>query len=197
MCAMYMTACSLVEHSLHLDGQPAGFFEHCPFFCYQVFVCASVMILKVLSNGFFRALLDVEAGTKLIEAAIGALRKMSVVNNDLPARLGDVIGFFCALPDMTAIGGVTVEDVQLKQVTNRLSMSVVYDCLWTWRKYFATMEREEQGRGGEGDIQDKHSCRVLPGMLLTAPSLRVAGGLDDVQDALGLDFALESWDFLI
>lgn len=119
-----------------MDGEGSGLFEHCPFFCYQVFVCAAFVVLKILLNGFFRTLLVEEAGYKLMDAAIVALRKTSVVNNDLPARLGDVIGFFCALPDRAVLGGAGADALRLKQVTNRLSMSVVYDSLWTWRRHF-------------------------------------------------------------
>jgi hypothetical protein len=64
-------------------------------------------------NGYFRSIIDVSAGTRILEAAIAALRKISVVNNDLPARIGDVIGFFCALPDTTVVGGVTIGDLRL------------------------------------------------------------------------------------
>lgn len=110
-------------------------------------------MLKILMNGYFRTLLDVDSGMKLIESAIDALRNISVVNNDLPARLGDVIAFFCALPDHTTLGGVSADDVRLVQVQNRLSMSVVYDCLWTWRRHFQPPEGEN--RGEEVQAQDE------------------------------------------
>lgn len=153
ICALYSTAYSLIELSLSLDVTGAGFFGYCPFFCYQVFVCAAFVMLKILMNGYFRTLLDVDSGMKLIESAIDALRNISVVNNDLPARLGDVIAFFCALPDHTTLGGVSADDVRLVQVQNRLSMSVVYDCLWTWRRHFQPPEGEN--RGEEVQAQDE------------------------------------------
>lgn len=185
ICTTYLSAHALISSTLALDAQQhPGFLEHCPFSCYQVFVCASVILLKVLSNGFFRTLLDdVDEGTRLIEGAIAALRKMSVMNNDVPARLGDVIGFFCALSDMATIGGTTVHDIQLKQVTNRLSMSVVYDCLWTWRRHFMAMERGE-GRQEEASRLD------------TNGQDGASGDNGDIQTMLGFDFALESWDLL-
>lgn len=111
-------------------------------------------------NGFFRLILDVQSGMKLLEAAISSLRKISVVNNDLPARLGDVIAFFCALRDPTVIGGTGVADLRLRQVKNRLSMSVVYDCLWTWRKHFQREEDEGRGRDNYFDAEDKSSSSI-------------------------------------
>ncbi|KAI8649535.1 Zn(2)-C6 fungal-type domain-containing protein [Fusarium keratoplasticum] len=122
---LYLTAQRLIELSIDKATEKTGFCHYCPFFCYQVFTCAAFVVLKILMNGYFRSIIDVSAGTKNLEAAIAALRKISVVNNDLPARLGDVIGFFCALPDTTVVGGVTIDDLRLRQVKNRMSMSVV------------------------------------------------------------------------
>jgi hypothetical protein len=133
---LYHTAYHLIEQSLELDAQEGNFFKYCPFFCYQVFICAAFVVRKILSNGFFQPLLDEDAGMGLLDAVIVALRKISVVNNDLPARLGDVLGFFCTLPDSTALGGATIDMLRLQQVKHRLSMSVVYDSLWTWRHHF-------------------------------------------------------------
>lgn len=137
-------------------------------------------------NGFFQSILDVGSGTKLLEAAIAALRKVSVANNDLPARLGDVIGFFCALPDPTVIGGATIDDLRLKQVKSRLSMSVVYDCLWTWRKHFQTEENEVASRDNSRHAEDKNetSHKVL-GALLTCSPAREILTPNDVQSILG------------
>jgi transcriptional regulatory protein LEU3 len=136
ICTLYNSASSLLNLGQTLDASKFGFFSYCPFFCYQTFVCAAFTILRILSNGFFRTVIDVEAGNALIETAIRTLRVISIANNDLPARLGDVIAFFCSLSDPTALGGVEAKEVRLSQVRNRLSMSVVYDCLWTWRQYF-------------------------------------------------------------
>ncbi|KAL7928938.1 hypothetical protein V8C35DRAFT_207216 [Trichoderma chlorosporum] len=133
--ALYQTAYSLIEQCLEMDNQESGFFHYCPFFCYQVFVSAAFIILKVMMNGYFEKLLDVAAGKRLLDAAISSLRKMSVANNDLPGRLSDVIGFFCTLPDPHVISGDSIDDLRLR-VRNRLSMSIVYDSLWEWRKYF-------------------------------------------------------------
>ncbi|KAJ3466410.1 hypothetical protein MRS44_003974 [Fusarium solani] len=142
---LYLTAQRLIELSIDKATEKTGFCHYCPFFCYQVFTCAAFVVLKILMNGYFRSIIDVSAGTKNLEAAIAALRKISVVNNDLPARLGDVISFFCALPDTTVVGGVTIDDLRLRQVKNRMSMRIVYDCLWTWRRYFQEENEKDVG----------------------------------------------------
>jgi hypothetical protein len=43
--------------------------------------------------------------------------------------LGEAIGFLCTLADTRIIGGGDMTDVVLRQVKNRLSMSVVFDSL--------------------------------------------------------------------
>lgn len=122
-------------------------------------------------NDFFRSLLEggEGAGTRIVEASIAALRRVSVVNNDLPARLGDVLGFFSAAPrppaSMSAVWGATADDLRLRRVKNRLSMSVVYDCLWTWRSYFGRDENRV-------DASDSTSFRVgSEGMFYHHPSV--------------------------
>ncbi|KAL9473652.1 hypothetical protein ACSS6W_008032 [Trichoderma asperelloides] len=109
------------------------------------------IILKVMMNGYFEKLLDVASGKKLLDAAISSLRKMSVANNDLPGRLSDVIGFFCTLTDPRVISGESVDDLRLR-VRNRLSMSIVYDSLWEWRKHFQSDGNRDEN---SAEAQDK------------------------------------------
>jgi transcriptional regulatory protein LEU3 len=156
---LYATASSLITLTISLDSPPTNFLSACPFSCYQAFVCAAFCILRIATNAFFQPLVatstdastanNKESATGLLEVAVSALRKMSVANNDLPARLGDVIGFLCTLPDPAVIGGRTADDLRLRQTRNRLSMSVVYDCLWTWRRHFRAGD-EAGGCGGGG-----------------------------------------------
>jgi len=139
---LYQTARSLIQQGLELDDQDPGFFHFCPFFCYQVFISASFILLKTLMNGYFASLLDVTEGKKLVDAAISAARKMSAANNDLPGRLSDVLAFFCTLPDPRVISGERIDGLQLT-VRNRLTMSIVYDGLWQWRRHFQHGARKQ------------------------------------------------------
>lgn len=150
---LYQTARSLIQQSLDLDKDEKTLFKHCPFFYSQAFVCASFIVLRILNSGY-QSLLDVNDGNVLLNSAISALRKMSVANNDLPARLSDVIGFFCSLSDHRPMSGQTTDGLQLR-VRNRLSMSVVYDSLREWRRYFQT----DQGLNNRRiNVDDKYPC---------------------------------------
>lgn len=154
--ALYTTASALINVTLALDTPPTNFLAYAPFSCYQSFICAAFCILKIATNAFFQTLVNAKAGMGLLEAAIVALRKMSVVNNDLPARLSDVLAFLCALPDPGTVGGQTLDDVRLRQTRNRLSMSVVYDCLWTWRRQFkADASGRDDAAGAAFNTEDE------------------------------------------
>ncbi|KAL2836472.1 hypothetical protein BJY01DRAFT_251969 [Aspergillus pseudoustus] len=130
---LYHTAYSFISRCIEADKRD-GLFQHWPFFCYQAFVAASLTTLKILMSGRFDSTIDVSAGKSLLNSAILALRKMSIANNDLPARLGDVVGFLYSLPRYGPSGQPT-HSLSLR-VRNRSSMSIVYDSLWQWRRYF-------------------------------------------------------------
>jgi hypothetical protein len=66
-------------------------------------------------NGFFAHLVNGKEARCLLDDAVIALRRMSVGNNDLPARLGDAIAFFCALPDPFIMGGGSINDLRLRR----------------------------------------------------------------------------------
>lgn len=157
---LYQTAYSFIEQSLDMDAQ-TSLFHYCPFFCYQMFACASFIVLRITRTKYFESLLDIDAAKELLNAAISALRRISIANNDLPARLSDVIGFFCALPNHGVTRGQMIDSLQL-QVRNRLSMSIVYDSLWEWRKHF------QAGQGPNGDSRTDPTNKYPPSQTLRA-----------------------------
>jgi transcriptional regulatory protein LEU3 len=182
---LYQTARSLIEQGLEMDEQEQGFFHYCPFFSYQVFVSASFILLKILVNGYFESLLDIEAGKKLLNATISALRKMSVANNDLPGRLSDVVAYFYTLPKPRVISGETIDGLQLK-VRNRLTMSIVYDFLWEWRKHF---QIGEQDKNLNHDHQDKYHAIGMHSHLANVDSLHLLfSDTDDIQNVFAFDY---------
>ncbi|KIW95441.1 uncharacterized protein Z519_04025 [Cladophialophora bantiana CBS 173.52] len=135
--ALYSTATSVVEHVRNLDNQSLDFLRFCPLFCYEAFLCAVFILLKVVKNDYFAAIIDADSGKGLVNFSVSALRKISVVNNDLPGRLSDVIAYLWTHPNPSIIGGIGMDGLQLK-VRSRMSMSIVYDSLWRWREQFRT-----------------------------------------------------------
>ena len=192
---LYQTAHDLITLTLQLDIESA-FLKFCPFFCTQMFVCAAFVVLKISNNSFFRAMVDADASARLLESCITALRKMSVANNDIPARLSDVLAFFCTLPRPATVGGYTVEDVRLRQVNTRLSMSVVHDFLRTWRSHFQKRNNETSAPSDVGNIQGEH----LPSSLLLNVYSRCSSDLGsvsgDLNGMMGFDFPMDMTGFL-
>ena len=142
---LYQTASKFVSLTLDIDSQDGGLlFHHWPFFLYQVFVAAAFTLLKIIINGSFESKIDHAAGRALLNSAILALRRMSVANNDLPARLSDVLAFLYSLPANADDHGDMANSVRLR-VRNRLSMSVVYDLLWQWRGHFQNNQNSALG----------------------------------------------------
>lgn len=135
--ALYFTACTFIEHTRTLDTQSSDFLSHCPFYCYEAFLCAAFIILKILRNNYFAAIVDTRSGQTLVNFSVSALRKMSVTNNDLPGRLSDVLAYLWTHPDASIASGRGIDGLQLK-VKSRMSMSIVYDSLWRWRAQFRT-----------------------------------------------------------
>ena len=135
--SLYLTASSLIEHIQRLDNRNSEFVLHCPFFYYEAFLCAALIMLKILKNDYFAAIIDTGSGKKLINFSVSTLRKMSVANNDLPGRLSDVLAYLWTHPDPCITGGPGLDGLQLR-VKSRMSMSIVYDSLRRWREQFRT-----------------------------------------------------------
>lgn len=145
---LYQSAHDFVAQSLAIDQEGEVTLHYWPFFCYQMFVSASCIILRILKNGHFDAAVDVDSGMAFLNSAILALRKMSVANNDLPARLSDVFAFLYSQPGIGGVPGDAPHSLR-PRVLNRLSMSVVYGSLWEWREHFRVCRSTEENMVAE------------------------------------------------
>lgn len=143
---LYSTACGLVQHVQPGDEETSSssLLSFLPHFCYQSFLCAAFVLLKILKNNYFASILDATIGTKLLNSAVTSLRRISVANNDLPGRLSDVLAYLWTHPEPAVISGSDIRGLQLN-VKSRMSMSIVYDSLWRWREQF---QREESMGNG-------------------------------------------------
>lgn len=132
---LYNSASRLTRHTIDADNQSDAILAYCPFFLYQSIVCASLILAKVLKSDYFSLIIDIDGGTKLFNASLNAIRKISVANNDLPGRLVDVLAFLWTQADSHVLCDDGIEGLRLK-VRSRRSVSVVYDSLWRWRDQF-------------------------------------------------------------
>lgn len=155
---LYSTACAMVEHIQPTQDEQFSndLLGSLPFFCYQSFLCAAFVLLKILKNNYFALILDATTGTKLLNSAITSLRRMSVSNNDLPGRLSDVLAYLWTHPEPSLVSGQDIRGLQLK-VQSRMSMSIVYDSLWRWREQF---QHEEASGVTPGQANGEY-CSIL------------------------------------
>lgn len=154
---LYSTACAMVEHIQPPQGEqfPNDLPSSLPFFCYQSFLCAAFVLLKILKNTYFASILDADTGTKLLNSAITSLRRISVTNNDLPGRLSDVLAYLWTHPEPALVSGQDIRGLKLK-VQTRMSMSIVYDSLWRWREQF----QREEASGVTIEQTDGKHCSI-------------------------------------
>lgn len=121
----------------------------------QMIVAACFALLK-LTSSFFAKEIDFERGRQLFHRTIQAIRNMSIINNDLPWRLAELMVQMWngarvetrSLPSQSdnnrgnsETRTVVDDSLQLK-VRCRMSMSLVFDSTWRWREEF-----QAQGRG--------------------------------------------------
>jgi hypothetical protein len=130
--------------SLLLDSGRYGedIFSYLPNYAFQVTFAVGVAILKLLRSPLAEYI-DFEAGKALFNSAITIVRKISVSNNDLPGRLAEVLAQLWTQSSLAFVGqenhSISLESrwqsVQPK-LRSRMSMSIVYDSFWEWRKGF-------------------------------------------------------------
>ncbi|KAH9993282.1 hypothetical protein F4779DRAFT_608826 [Xylariaceae sp. FL0662B] len=115
----------------------------------QMLVAAGFALLKLMRS-FFAKTIDFERGRTLFHKTINAIRRTSVLNNDLQWRLAELMvqmwngarleNNHSSFNDDDA--SVLIDDSLQLKVRCRHSMSLVFDSIWRWRE-----EYQAQGRG--------------------------------------------------
>lgn len=154
--------------STSFEGMNGGILRFATSYILQMIIAACFTLLKLLSS-FFAREIDFERGRQLFHRTIQAIRGMSVINNDLPWRLAELMvqmwnGARIESRSASQNGNgnqertVIDDSLQLK-VRCRMSMSLVFDSIWRWREEF-----QAQGRGNlEGQLL------ILSGSYLSPP----------------------------
>ena len=179
-----------------LDQPPAS-----PFatnYIMQIVLAAGFTLLKLL-NSFFASQVDTVTGRTIFLQTVTALRNISVVQNDLPQRLAEVLA---QLWQASGAGGQRMFDdatgnkrdidssLQLR-VRCRMSMSLVYDSVWRWKEQF------EADRNLDRMVEHPTQPDGLP---LSLPSgqdpnaMSISTTLPSMGDGNG-DLGLDAWDF--
>ncbi|RDW76055.1 hypothetical protein BP5796_06876 [Coleophoma crateriformis] len=72
------------------DNMSGGILRYATNYILQIIIAASFTLFKLLSS-FFAAEIDFDRGRQLFHHTIKAIRSMSIINNDLPWRLAEIV----------------------------------------------------------------------------------------------------------
>ncbi|KAI9823696.1 MAG: hypothetical protein M1826_007665 [Phylliscum demangeonii] len=146
---LYHATTSFLQQMLTLERSDAGLLLHATNYLWQMILAAGFALYKLL-NSFFRAHVDLDEGRTWFHQTISAIRRVSVVANDLPARLAEVLAQLWRgaragtnrHPSIVLAEECHLDDSLTLKVRCRMSMSLVYDSVWRWREEF-----QAKGRG--------------------------------------------------
>ena len=122
-------------------------------YIFHMMLAAGFSLLKLMHNFLSQHELDMRGASDLLTRTLFALRSMSTSEDDLAERLAEVLaqvwksGRVRAEPSHN-IGDQTRDDSLQLKVKCRMSVSLVFDSVWRWRKNF----RFQGGKPSEGTL---------------------------------------------
>ena len=143
--SLWFATKDFLECAFNLGPTSGNFLHFATNYILQMIIAAGFTLLKILNSSFAQNI-DLVYGRNLFTRTIYAIRSISVLSNDLPDRLAEVLaqlwkGWGAGSRLLRSEDGVIDSSLQLK-VRCRMSMSLVYDTVWRWRE-----EYQASGRG--------------------------------------------------
>ncbi|KAL2814543.1 hypothetical protein BDW59DRAFT_154346 [Aspergillus cavernicola] len=142
--SLFFATTSFLEIAMKLQTEVGPILSYTPYYIYQMMVAGGCTLLK-LCKSFFAAHIDMEYTKGLFNRTIWAIRGVSVISNDLPERLAEVLAQMWKLgssPSPKAPpDGVEMDDSLMLKVRCRMSMSLLFDSVWRWREDTRTKGR--------------------------------------------------------
>lgn len=136
----YTAATTFIQTILDVDLHSCPILQYCPSDLQRALISATCILIKILHSSYASSF-DVMQGKSLFNAAVLALRTISLRKNDFPDRLSE------ALARMWRASGSGNPEVQFTRTVNdpldlnvrsRMSASHTFDCIWKWRKAITT-----------------------------------------------------------
>ncbi|KAL1962443.1 hypothetical protein VTN77DRAFT_9714 [Rasamsonia byssochlamydoides] len=136
---LFLATTSFLGRVLELETSPGNLLAHATNYILQMIVSAAFALMKLLKSSFSRQI-DMDHGKFLFNGAISSIRRISVVDNDRPVRLANVIS---QMWNAGFTGSSTGDDALQLKIRSRMSMSHVYDTVWRWRQRFKSQKNED------------------------------------------------------
>lgn len=175
MLKLYNATTEFLEACLSLESEssvslPSSYTHGLSLSCatnyiFYMMLAAGFSLLKLMHNFLSQVEADTRGAQELLTRTLWALRNMSVVENDLAERLSEVLaqvwksGRVRAEPSHN-IGEQSYDDSLQLKVKCRMSMSLVFDSVWRWRKNF----KFQGGRPAEGKLYFAVVVQILISM---------------------------------
>lgn len=136
---LFLATTSFLGRVLELETSPGNLLSFVTNYILQMLVSAAFALMKLLKSPFSRQI-DLEHGRFLFNGTISAIRRISVVDNDRPVRLANVLS---QMWNAGCSNSATGDDALQLKVRCRMSMSHVYDTVWCWRQRFKPQKPAE------------------------------------------------------
>lgn len=163
---LWRAASSFLDQVLELDQNKSpgslktsgNLLQYTTNYIQQMLVAAGFTILKLIRS-FFSKTIDFQRGRSLFHATVAAIRRTSVVHNDLQWRLAELMVQMWNGARLDAANHtmdpqdnspVNVDDSLQLKVRCRHSMSLVFDSVWRWREEYQAI--------GRGTLEGKLLC---------------------------------------
>lgn len=147
---IYFTTTAFLDALWELERRQ-GSLGHCTNYIMQMTLAAAFTLLKLMTSVFAGFAIPTEESTPLFARTIAAARQMSVKHNDLPQRVAEVVAQLWkrtvrSSGNPTSFMGEPLLDQSLElKVRCRMSMSLMYDCVWRWREYMQAQNSSNNG----------------------------------------------------
>jgi len=213
----YLETCLGLENSVSVN-LPSSYshglsLSHATNYIFHMMLAAGFSLLKLMHNFLGEHDMDVKGASELLSRTVWALRSMSVVENDLAERLAEVLaqvwksGRVRADPNPNIIGEGDVDDSLQLKVKCRMSMSLVFDSVWRWRRNFHFRGgKPSDVRQADAKLQQSDSI-IIPAAniegtasvndpMLSAPAIvpGMAGMATGMVDDYSMDYSQASYD---
>jgi hypothetical protein len=152
-CSVIQATCNREEKAGQTDEPLARFW---PVVIETSIILAAMSLLKIQRSPELNGHLDLNAGQTAFFSAVVTLRELSLQNDDLNSRCATILGDLWNSKDAFKKNGAM--DSLSCRVRNRLSMGVVFDCLWWWRQEFG-----DQGNPFQESRIPSEQIRNMPG----------------------------------
>ena len=137
--ALWFAMTGFLQQAFNLSTPNGPIVRFATNYILQMIIAAGFVLLKLLNSSFVQHIDFVQGRDTLIKT-VGTIRDISVISNDLPSRLAEVLVQLWRAGD---VGRRANKDsfvspdhsLQLK-VRCRMSMSLVFDSVWRWREEF-------------------------------------------------------------